>query len=226
MNEENNKILDVVVTSSGRDTIFPTIESFLANVQYSGEFRFIVNVDLCQTKHLSDIRALFKNLNVKCFNVNHKPRGFTKSVAFVLSRIETPLYFHLEDDWIFLKRLNIDPLLSLFKKFYSLNHICFSKKKILYYNELFYLRKFKFIPVDYDKFKTENVILDDISLVKTITYSTNPNISRTNHFKKLWHVDFLNIEQQFALQNFLLGNRRGYYILGQIGDGSTVQHIG
>jgi hypothetical protein len=80
--------------------------------------------------------------------------------------------------------------------------------------------------MDYDKFKTENVTFGDIPLVKTITYSTNPNISRTGHFRRLWHVDFLNIEQQFALQNFLLGNRRGYYILGKIGDEPTVQHIG
>ena len=221
-----DRVLDVVVTSSGRDTIFPTIESFFSKVKYSGEFRFIVNVDLCTSKHLSNIVSLFKGLNFKCLNINYRPQGFTRAVAFVLSRVETPLYFHLEDDWIFLKELDIDPLLKLFDRFQSLNHICFSKKTILYYNELFYLRKLRIVPMDCDKFKTENVTFGDIPLVKTITYSANPNISRTDHFRRLWHVDFLNIEQQFALQNFLLGNRRGYYILGNIGDEPTVQHIG
>ncbi len=226
MNEMSNKVMDVIITSSGRHTIFPTMESFLDKVKYSGEFRFIINVDLCIKKHEWDIILLFKKLNMKCFNINYIPQGFTKALAFVLKRVETPFYFHLEDDWIFEKEINIDPLRDLFYEHNFINHICFSKKKILYYNELFYLRKLKFIPVTCDKFKTKNVSIDNIDLVKTITYSTNPNISRTRHFQKLWHVNSLNLEQQFSLQNFLLGNRRGYYIHGRIGEEAMVRHIG
>lgn len=222
----NTPVLDVIVTSSGRKTIFPTIESFLDKVKFSGEFRFIVNVDLCIPRYLPKIKTLFKDLKVKCFNVNLVPKGFTKSLDFVIGRVETPLYFHLEDDWVFLKELNIDPLLKLFNEVNTINHVCFSKKKILGYNELFYFRKLKFIPVDCDIFKTKNVTLGGVDLVETFTYSANPNISRASHFKKLWRVHSLNLEQQFALQNFLSGGRRGYYILGKIGDEAIVDHIG
>lgn len=221
-----DQILDVVITSSGRKTIFATMDSFLSKVKFSGSFRFIVNVDLCNKDHLEQIKARFKDLDVKCFNVNYQPRGFTRAVDFVIRRVETPVYFHLEDDWIFLSEINLDPFLELFQTNSNLNHICFSKKKILYYNELFYLRKIKFIPVDCDLFKTKNVTIGGIDLVKTITYSTNPNLSRTSHFQKLWRTYYLNVEQQFALQNFLLGGRRGYYISGQIGDEAVVNHIG
>jgi hypothetical protein len=221
-----NQFLDVIVTSSGRKTIFPTMESFLANVKFKGCFRFIVNVDLCIPKYLDDIKKIFSGLNVKCFNVNHTPQGFTRSLDFVIRRVETPLYFHLEDDWLFNGPIEIDPILNLFRDFPAVNHLCLSKKKILPYNELFYLRKLKFIPVDCDFFKTKNVTVGGINLVETFTYSANPNISRTSHFQNLWRVKSLNLEQQFALQNFLLGGRRGYYILGKIGDEAIVSHIG
>lgn len=222
----SRQVLNVIVTSSGRKTIFPTMESFLSKVKYSGKFRFLVNVDLCNTKHLNDIRSLFRPLNVQVFNVNYTPKGFTRSLDYLIRRVETPFYFHLEDDWLFLKDLDLDPLLGVFQEFKHVNHLCFSKKKILGYNELYYLRKLKFIPVDCDFFKTRNATLGNIDVVETMNYSANPNISRTSHFQRLWRVHSLNLEQQFALQNFLLGGRRGYYILGRIGDEPTVEHIG
>ncbi len=226
MPDLKNQVLDVIVTSSGRKTIFATMDSFLEKVKFSGEFRFIVNVDVCQAKHMTEIKKLFAPLNVKTFNINHKPQGFTRSLDFVIKRVETPFYFHLEDDWLFHKDINLDPLLDLFRQSRNINHLCFSKKRILGYNELFYFRKLKFIPVDCDFFKMRNVTIGNIDLVETITYSANPNISRTSHFQKLWRVYSLNLEQQFALQNFLAGGRRGYYILGRIGDEAIVEHIG
>lgn len=218
--------MDVIVTSSCRNTIFDTFHSFFERVKYSGTFRLIVNIDCCRPENLEKIVHFIKWFNVKSINVNHEPKGFTRSLAYVLKQVETPFFFHLEDDWVFLKDIDLDRYVRLMENRPKINHIVFSKKKILYYNELFYLRKLKFIPVGYDKFKTENVTVDGIKLVKSITYSCNPNISRTRHFQRLWYVNNLNLEQQFALQNFLLGNRRGYYIAGQIGEEAVVDHIG
>ncbi len=194
-------------------------------VKYSGDFRFIINIDCCHEENLEAIIGYVKTLNIKTLNINYQPKGFTRALAFAINQVETPFYFHLEDDWLFLKEIELDRYIQLMNYHLSINHIVFSKKTILYYNELFYLRKLK-VPVNFDKFRTENVTIDGVDLVKSITYSANPNISRTSHFKKLWYVNFLNIEQQFALQNFFLGNRRGYYILGKIGDPAIVEHIG
>jgi hypothetical protein len=226
MIEEQNKVMDVVVTSSCRNTIFDTFRSFFEKVKYSGTFRLIVNIDCCRPENLDKIVPFVKGYNIKTLNINYKPRGFTRAVVFVMKQVETPYFFHLEDDWVFRKEIDLDKYVDLMERHPPVNLVVFSKKKILYYNELFYLRKLKFIPVGYDKFKTENVTIGGMELVKSITYSTNPNISRTSHFKKLWYVNSRNIEQQFALQNFLLGNRRGYYIAGRIGEEATVDHIG
>jgi hypothetical protein len=222
--------MDVIVTSSARDTIFSTIDSFLENVQFSGRFRFNINVD-CRNDHSPEkIESLFRKLNTGYYKVNNPPLGFTRAVSSLINKVETKYYFHLEDDWLFLQKVDLDKMISFLDKHPEINHIRFSKEKILYYDELFYLRKLKFIPVGYDGFRTKNIVIDKICLVETMNYSANPNISRTKHFQNMPYVNSLDLEQQFALQSFLkktiFGIKSGYYIYGQIGDDATVKHIG
>ena len=223
-------IIDVIVTSSARNTIFQTIDSFLENVRFSGAYRFHVNVDCRHSLKVVKIEQLFKKLPTKYCKVNNPPIGISRPGSTLLRHVETKYYFHLEDDWIFLRGIELDPLIHLFNTNAAMNHIRFSKETILPYDELYYLRKLKFIPVGYDGFRTRNVVIDRVGLVETMNYSANPNISRSDHFKKMLHVLSLDIEQQFSLRSFLkktiLRRASGYYIYGQIGDAAAVKHIG
>jgi len=178
--------LDVIITASGRDTIFRTIESFLTNVKYAGEFRFIINIDVCRKGSLTQIIKYVKNLNLKYFNVNYQPKGFTNALSSTLKQIESTFYFHLEDDWVFLKEIQLDPLIELLQKNNNVNHVRFSKRKIRDYNELFYCPPLRGIY----RPKKKNIVIDGIQLVNCIAYSANPNISRTSHFQNKWCHSF------------------------------------
>jgi hypothetical protein len=223
-------MIDVIITSTARETIFPTIESFLDKVKFSGTFRFLINVDCCYNCNVRDIYSLFDKLNVSYFKVNFQRFGFTRAASSLIKLVETPYYFHLEDDWVFLQEIYLDDLLTLFNNHRSINHIRFSKEQILPFDELYYLRKIKSIPIGYDGFKTRNVVIGDTGLVETMNYSANPNLSRTNHFKRLPYTNSLDLEQQFCLQSFIkklmFRMSSGYFILGQIGDAPAVKHIG
>lgn len=223
-------LLDVIVTSSARDTIFRTIESFLENVRFSGQFRFNVNVDCCYSRNVQKIENLFRGLSTGYFTVNDPPLGFTRSVARLIRAVKTEYYFHLEDDWLFLRPIALDELITLLDNHGEIKHIRFSKEKILPFDELYYLRKLKFVPMGYQGFKTRNVFVEETPLVETMNYSANPNISRTKHFRRIPYVNSLDIEQQFALHSFvkkvIFRRRSGYYIYGRIGDSASIQHIG
>jgi hypothetical protein len=221
-------MLDVIMTSSCRSTIIRTIGSFLKNVHYSGGYNFIINVDVLHENYLPTLMNYLKKMKINNVRINKDiakfNRAFLKAVTYLYGQIKTPFYFHLEDDWIFLRKVNLDPLIDLMEKHPYIDNIRFSKEKIKEKAWMFHLSD-----VVSDEFLVPNkqVEIDGIPLVQTPTWSTNPSLARTAVVK-----EFINIPEDTRLESYICNNyprifkHQGTYIYGKIGDPRIVLDIG
>jgi len=221
-------MLDVIVTSTCRKIIVKTIESFKKNVSCSEGYNFIVNVDVLHPRYLPSLMRYLKKNGITDIRINKKAEGFCNAFAqantYLYGQIKTPFYFHLEDDWIFLRKVNLDPLIRLMEKYRHIDHIRFSKEKIKEKAWLYYLSAD--VSDEYLE-PNKQVEIDGIPLVQTPTWSTNPSLARTEVIK-----NFINIPRDVSLEQFICSNyprtfkRRGTYIYGKIGDPRFVLDIG
>lgn len=158
----NKQALDVVVVSTVRpDVLKITLDSFFNKLLYQFDVRLIVNVDpvgevgsYSQEDVLQVCRHYCQDI---VFRTPETP-SFSEAVKWCWQQVQTPIFFHLEDDWC-LKR-NIDStILSLFDndKLISIRLNLTSNKKF-----------------DHDK---QYVYCEGLSL--------NPSFLRTTYIKEL-----------------------------------------
>jgi hypothetical protein len=209
-------------------TIKRCITSFLKRVHFKGRYRFLVNIDVINKKKLSSIKKFLNQnkiepLRIKS-NPDSEPFGLTETINFLYSKIESKYYFCLEDDWIFLKDINLDDLIDLFNVNDQIDHIRLSKRTIKDYCILYYkINKLGKHPTCSQK----NIILNHRNLVKTFTWSFNPSLNRTSTIKYILPVPYeLPAERYFCKNYEEIYSNRGNYILGKIGDKPYILDIG
>jgi len=221
-------MLDVIMSSSCRSTIIRTLESFLKNVSYSGGYNFIVNIDVLNPGYLPVLMSYLKKRGIKNIRINTDLRkfdsAFTKVVTYLYGQVKTPFFFHLEDDWVFLKKIRLDPLVQLMENHSFIDHIRFSKERIKKKAWMYHLS---------DKVSDEYLVpnkqmeIDGISLVQTPTWSTNPSLVRSKVVK-----EFTSIPENMKLEKYICNNYprmfpyQGTYIYGKVGDPRLVLDIG
>jgi hypothetical protein len=220
-------LIDVIVTSTCRKHFLKTYKSFIMNIEYDGSLRFIVNVDVHDKnkKWLPKLLKIFKEKQINDVHINDEKPSHAGAINYLFNKIETEFYFHLEDDWIFLNKIKLDPILKIMKKYEWVHSIRFNKEKIIKVNPS--------IIREYSKRKElyllpgEEVKLDSIDLVKTSIWSLNPHIGRSSTAKK-----FLNIPEGINPEDFITKKypqvigTDGLFIYGNIGEGHIVQDIG
>lgn len=227
-------MLDVIITSSCRKTIEKTIESFLSNVFCAEKFHFIVHIDVLDPHYLNREKKYLREAEIRSGNkidlvINTSlsenfQNNFGKAMNYLHGRIKTKFYFNLQDDWVFLKKINLDPLIKIMEEHSGIDHIRFSKEKIKEKSWLYHLSE-----EISDEYLVPNIELeiDGISLVHTQTWSFNPSLVRTSTVKK-----FINIPEGARAETYIcknypsMFNRQGTYIYGKIGDPRLVMDIG
>ena len=221
-------MLDVIVTSTCRKTIIPTMKSFLKRVFSSQQYRFIVNIDVRNPAYLPKLKQFLADMNIDVFRVNMSPkpwpRGLTETTNFLYTKVETPYYFSLQDDWLFLRTINLDPLIEVMNHNPYVDHIRLSKQRIRPYAWLYHLSG-----EDVPKYRKPNIemAIDNINLVRTHNWSFNPSLSRTSVMKTMLPVPVrTRAETHFCLRYDQLYSTRGAYVLGRIGDKPAVRDIG
>ena len=220
--------MDVVITTTCRKTIEKCIPSFLNNVKYTGQFRFLVNIDVKNPRYLPKLLNFFRKMNIDNVRINHnpkgKPMGLTESVNYLYSKIQSKYYFNLEDDWIFLKEVDFDPLINLMEKNNKIDHIRLSKEPIKKYSRLYHLTE-----EDNPKFREPhiNMNFDGIKLVRTFTWCFSPSLAKTSTLKTMLPVpSHLRAETYLCKKYDEMFFTRGAFILGQINDGALIKDIG
>ena len=91
-------MLTVIITSCNRfDLLCQTLDSFLKVNQYPVE-RYILTEDSCKQAVFEKIQARYPF--IECY-LNPKKLGYAASLDFLLSKVQTPWVFNIEDDWSF-----------------------------------------------------------------------------------------------------------------------------
>lgn len=230
------EVLDVIVTSSCRPAIVKAINGFLLKVHYTGKFHFIVHIDVVKKENLGFIERYLKNLkdyrnkgNEIDIFVNMNPdkvwyQAQARALNYLFAKVETPLYFHLEDDSVFLKKIDLDPLIKLMEKHYEIDHIRFNKETTKEKSWLYYLSD-----EISEEFLAPNVqeVIEDIPLVRAPVPAFNPYLGRSSLLK-----NFTNMptdqppEIYFCHQYSKMSNRGNIYIYGKINEGAYTRDIG
>lgn len=218
--------MDVLVTSTCRKTFEATHKSFIRNVKYAGIFNFIVHIDVIEKerKYLSKLIQYLKLNGIDDMYVNEAPKGHSNAVNFLFKRIQSEFYFHLEDDWIFLEEINLDPLLDLMKVNSEIDHIRFNKERIKPDAWLYHLSPYPERKIYVPK---QQVSVNGISLVKTYVWSFNPSLARTSTIKNIGTIPINVNPEQFVCHKYPeVAKSHGTYIYGRIGEGHVCKDIG
>ncbi|GBD95570.1 MAG TPA: hypothetical protein ENG83_13865 [Nitrospirae bacterium] len=222
------------MTSTCRKTIERTFHSFFKYVSCDEKFRFIVHIDVLNPRYLPDLMDFLKKTSESygvdiIHKVNSNPsanyyEAHSRAVGYLFSCIESLHYFHLEDDWIFLKKIDLNPLIVLMKKYPYIDHIRFSKKNIPERSWLYHISD-----VVSEEFLIPNkeVIIDDITLVELPLWSFNPHLGRTSVVKHFTDLPIRENPEKYICHKYSHFAENGkIYMYGRIGDGASVRDIG
>lgn len=221
-------MLDVIITSTCRRTIERTLNGFLENVSCSYKFRFLVNIDVKFPKYLPRLTKFLQQNGINDFRVNWHPKdrfaGQTEAINYLYPKITSPYYFNLEDDWIFLKKINLDSLISLMNDQENVHHIRFNKERTKKYARLYHLSD-----QDLPQYRLPNkdTVINSTNLVQTHVWSFNPSLVRTSIMTKMLPIPIDSHSEQYLCHKYEeIFSSSGAFILGKIGDSPIVSDIG
>ena len=175
-------------------------------------------------KNIQWIKNFFYSNNITNVHFNNVPKGHAYAVNFLFKEIQSEFYFHLEDDWIFFKEINLNPLVDLMKTNPAIDHIRFNKEKIQPDAWLYHLSPYPERKIYIPK---QQVNINGISLVKTYVWSFNPSLARSSIIKGIGTIP-LNVKpEQFVCYKYPeIAISQGTYIYGRIGGGHVSKDIG
>jgi len=227
--------MDVVITSTCRKTLEKTVESFLDKLHVSEEFNFIVNVDVKNPRYLPTLEKYFEKKNINDVHINPHPalapKGQADAVNYLYTKLKSPYYFNLEDDWIFLKTVNLDELIEVMEKNKNIDIIKFNRMRIPEKSWLYHLSPSSAPLTGINS----NQSIGNLNLVKTHNWSFNPSLVRTATIKKMLPVELTdsnklsplsNAEKYFCHTYDHMFSKRGAFFLGCIGDPPIIRDIG
>lgn len=114
------QLIDITMTSVIRPEILRiTLDSFCSNLFYDNKFnyRLILNIDPTgEDKDPMEVVKVAKSFfdNV-IYNIPKEP-SFPKAVIWVWSKIFSDYVFHLEDDWIILRKISLKNMIEILKE--------------------------------------------------------------------------------------------------------------
>ena len=241
--------IDVIAMTGGggfraKMLLTDTLGSFHEMVRFSGPMRILVHDDPIYLKPLHQKGKRFRDnlasrarclefrqwllansqrLKIDQIIFSDDWQHIGGSIETLLSHVRSPIYCHLEDDFIFLKPINLDAILPCFKND-TVNMIRFNRlrNEVNWWDTI--LRPCQMAAID---------------LLAVNSWSFNPSLVRTakmREFLKLAYVKRYRASEDIlvgayrsdiAANGFEAAHRKwGTFIYGQIGDGPAVQHIG
>ncbi|MCX7994761.1 MAG: hypothetical protein N3A65_03170 [candidate division WOR-3 bacterium] len=227
MNNSILRKLDVIVTSICRPHFYTTYRSFKENVTYSGEFHFIIHIDVLKKnrRNLPALLNFLKTIGVADYHINFGENDFANAINYVYRKIKTPFYFHLEDDWIFKRKVDLDFLLNIFARIPYINQIRFSKEKLIPIPESV-IKKYK-AKNELHLLPGEQVKVNGIDMIVSQMWSFNPHLGRTAILKEFYPVPKgINPEEYMTKRYLARYGSNGLYIFGKYYDEPYVKDIG
>jgi hypothetical protein len=224
--EVSSETLEVLVTSVCRKTFEKTYRSFTEKVHFSGDFRFLVHVDVLTgaRRYLPRLLRFLEEAAIPNPFINHGPSGHANAVNFLFKAVRTPLFLYLEDDWVFLHDIDLDPLVALMVGNKDVNQIRFSKEKLD--NSPAVARQYEKVGLRLC-LPGKQVRIEDTDLVESRIWALNPHLGRTSVAKRFTDMpQGVNPERYIWKEYHSSVEPAGLYILGKYGDDPHVKDIG
>jgi len=219
--------IDVTMTATLRSSILnKTLESFNQNFFYKNpkRFRLIINID-----PVGDKSSVKKMLSIckKYFSKHRilvttpKVPSFPQAVLNVWNQVEANWIFHLEDDWILNKKIDVDDMISILKDYNDLACLRLYKlrtpkgrKPIFFKSKYVYNKRGFYTAID-----------------KKRQFGLNPVLISGKFFKEAYPlmVNNKNPEKQFRYSNEKMRDvlmKWSYAIYGTPGSKPMVSDIG
>ena len=196
--------VDITMTAVLRPEITAkTLETFCKHVFVDRDrYRLIVNIDpVGNATPMSVVRLCKGYFNNVVYNVAGKP-SFSKAVMWIWKQVTAKFIFHLEDDWIIYRDLDIDHMIYLMRVYPELASLRLSRK-------LLSMRK-----KDYPILKVDSLIYTHkygekffVAHDRGRSFSLNPSLIKTKFIKKAlpFMVEERNPEKQFRSKDPSLG---------------------
>jgi hypothetical protein len=220
--------LDVLVTSSCRKTLGPTLRSFRSRVRFSGRFRFLVNVDVLDPGYLPRLLAMLAEHGIDDANLSfedgRRSHRHARAFGHLLGRVESEFYFHLEDDWVFRRKIDLDRMLLLMQRCSEIDQVRFNATRTRADCWLYHRYA---IDDPAGRVPNQPMSLGGVDLVRSFVWSFNPSLVRTSALRSLAPIPTDQGPERFVCFRYLEKNDPpGTFILGRIGDPPMVRHIG
>jgi len=118
--------VDITMTAMIRPALVnKTLKSFCENVfdEDPERFRLIINIDPLggRKPHRTVVKICRRYFNKRSMISNSPSEAsFPRAVMWVWSQVEADWIFHLEDDWLVNKKININDMISIMKEYKNL----------------------------------------------------------------------------------------------------------
>jgi hypothetical protein len=212
------------------------IEDFFNKTGVSKDTKIIIGVDNrlgrdideLYLTNLESIKSKYNCIVLRNDSVSYHPID-TAHLNFmrIYDAVETDYFFTLEHDWIFTQNIDLSKIIDIMKC-NDFNQLRFPKYKV------------GSLPDSVEKiYKTIN--LSDMNFSYTNLYSNNPNIVKTETYKKWWKNLIystheiggfvegpMNVFYRFAIEKMgaeLASNNFKIFVYGGIGEGPFVDHL-
>jgi len=170
--KENNRSVDVVIFSASRpEYLKEVLPTLFENISFSGNLNFYLHEDVVIPGKSGEVIHLLKYNypQIKLIKTSPAQRlGF--AIHKMLRMIPSPYMLFMEDDFLLIRKINLDEIVNVFEKEPKVNQIIFNKEKT---------KKEK----DGFQYWEENLT---IPLVLASCWSLNPAIWRTSFIKPKW----------------------------------------
>lgn len=131
MGEILMKNIDIVTTATLRpDILHSTLNSFTKNIfKDKSQYRFIINIDPVgdMTKSKDDVIAVAKKYFDDVVVNSPKVASFPKAVMWLWENTSADYIFHLEDDWMVNREIDISDMVNILEKYPSICTVRLSK---------------------------------------------------------------------------------------------------
>jgi hypothetical protein len=216
-------MIDVFITSASRlDCLKETIDTMKANLITSKKFRIILHDDVVKIKESEAVEDWALNSGeIDMFIKTAPAKRLGSAITKCLPLIETELFLKWEDDWRFLKEVNLDEILGVMQNNLHINQVSFNA----WDNE----------PIKHDIYRPV-FGYDNIKLTQIQEWIVGVSVTRTSFIKSKWKPKFFDandIIQEMGTVDLSKGrdmewmkNNVGCYFYGGHGDGPYVFHLG
>ena len=213
------EIMDLLITSSSRvECLQKTMNSFFKYVKYSGDIRIILHEDFVIKKESKKVIEWAENQPFFDKIIQTQPaQRLGKAIESLLNECNDELALKWEDDWEFIKELNLDNVIQIFDDHKDVNQIMFNKK---------------INPGFRQGFDHKEIILNEQSLTLCREWGMAPAIWRLGWIKSKWKCykngDSVNLDLMGGIPRSeeWCSKNLGAYWYDSPGNGKFVKHLG